>query len=66
MALGAGIDRERVYSVFTIAHVRRYGSRRWPCSGRLQAPARRVHHVAEMPKTATGKISKKDLREQYG
>ncbi len=27
---------------------------------------RSVHYLDEMPKTATGKISKKDLREQYG
>jgi long-chain acyl-CoA synthetase len=27
---------------------------------------RRVHLVSELPKTATGKISKKDLRAQYG
>jgi acyl-CoA synthetase (AMP-forming)/AMP-acid ligase II len=27
---------------------------------------RAVHHINEMPKTATGKVSKKDLREQYG
>ena len=27
---------------------------------------RQVHYVDEMPKTATGKVSKKDLREQYG
>jgi acyl-CoA synthetase (AMP-forming)/AMP-acid ligase II len=27
---------------------------------------RTVHYVDEMPKTATGKVSKKDLREQYG
>jgi acyl-CoA synthetase (AMP-forming)/AMP-acid ligase II len=27
---------------------------------------RSVHYVDEMPKTATGKVSKKDLREQYG
>jgi long-chain acyl-CoA synthetase len=27
---------------------------------------RAVHHIDEMPKTATGKVSKKDLREQYG
>ena len=27
---------------------------------------RAVHHLDEMPKTATGKISKKDLRERYG
>jgi acyl-CoA synthetase (AMP-forming)/AMP-acid ligase II len=26
---------------------------------------RAVHHLDEMPKTATGKVSKKDLREQY-
>jgi acyl-CoA synthetase (AMP-forming)/AMP-acid ligase II len=26
---------------------------------------RAVHHIDEMPKTATGKVSKKDLREQY-
>jgi long-chain acyl-CoA synthetase len=27
---------------------------------------RRVHYVDEMPKTATGKVSKKDLRARYG
>ena len=27
---------------------------------------RQVHFVSELPKTATGKISKKDLRRQYG
>jgi acyl-CoA synthetase (AMP-forming)/AMP-acid ligase II len=27
---------------------------------------RQFHYVDEMPKTATGKVSKKDLREQYG
>lgn len=27
---------------------------------------RNVHYLDEMPKTATGKVSKKDLREQYG
>jgi acyl-CoA synthetase (AMP-forming)/AMP-acid ligase II len=27
---------------------------------------RAVHHIAEMPKTATGKVSKKDLRARYG
>ena len=27
---------------------------------------RRFHFIAEMPKTATGKVSKKDLRETYG
>jgi acyl-CoA synthetase (AMP-forming)/AMP-acid ligase II len=27
---------------------------------------RRVHLVSELPKTATGKISKKDLRKHYG
>jgi acyl-CoA synthetase (AMP-forming)/AMP-acid ligase II len=27
---------------------------------------RQVHYVDEMPKTATGKVSKKDLRERYG
>jgi acyl-CoA synthetase (AMP-forming)/AMP-acid ligase II len=27
---------------------------------------RAVHYLDEMPKTATGKVSKKDLREQYG
>jgi acyl-CoA synthetase (AMP-forming)/AMP-acid ligase II len=26
---------------------------------------RAVHHIDEMPKTATGKVSKKDLRKQY-
>jgi len=67
-----GVPDERWGEVVTAAIVAREGQ---PDADELVAFARerlagyklprRVHHIDEMPKTATGKISKKDLREQY-
>jgi long-chain acyl-CoA synthetase len=69
-----GTPDERWGEIVTAAVVPRDGADAQP--GELSAFARerlagyklprRVHLVSELPKTATGKISKKDLRAQYG
>jgi acyl-CoA synthetase (AMP-forming)/AMP-acid ligase II len=69
-----GVPDDRWGEIVTAAVVARGDDE--PQSDELVAFARRrlagyklprsVHYVDEMPKTATGKVSKKDLREQYG
>jgi acyl-CoA synthetase (AMP-forming)/AMP-acid ligase II len=68
-----GVPDERWGEVVTAAVVARDGA---PDADELVAFARErlagyklprtVHHIDEMPKTATGKVSKKDLRARFG